>query len=160
MDVVGRIEIKGPLSHAEVLARSSDCDVGLSIIPQDNEDINFMHMVGASNKPFDYLACGLAVLVSDRPDWKEIYVEPNYGLACDPDNPESIASALQWFLEHPKEMREMGERGRQRILNEWNYEQQFSPVLERLNGESSFKRAGNNLGCGERTLQNRANGAG
>jgi hypothetical protein len=32
-------------------------------------------------------------------------------------------------------MRQMGERGRQRILEEWNYERQFSPVLERLEGK-------------------------
>ena len=91
-------------------------------------------MVGASNKVFDYLASGLALLVSDLPEWKETYVEPGYGLACNPDDPQSIASALERFLKHPTEMREMGERGRQKILKEWNYEQQFMPVLGRLNG--------------------------
>jgi hypothetical protein len=29
---------------------------------------------------------------------------------------------------------EMGERGRQRIRNEWNYEKAFSPVLKKLEG--------------------------
>jgi hypothetical protein len=31
----------------------------------------------------------------------------------------------------------MGERGRQRILKDWNYERQFQPVLDLLNGVSS-----------------------
>jgi glycosyltransferase involved in cell wall biosynthesis len=85
-------------------------------------------MTGASNKPFDYLACGLPLLVSNLPDWREMYVEPGYGLTANPDDPENIAAALRWYLEHPKEMREMGEQGRQRILKEWNYEHQFEKV--------------------------------
>jgi glycosyltransferase involved in cell wall biosynthesis len=91
-------------------------------------------MVGASNKPFDYLSSGLALLVSDLPDWRTNYVEMGYGLACDPDDPESIATALRWFLNHQVEMRAMGERGRQRIATEWNYEKEFLPILERISG--------------------------
>ena len=108
------------------------CDVGLSLMPKKNQDLNENNMVGASNKPFDYLACGLALLVSDLSDWRRAYVELGYGLACDPSDPKSIAEVLRWFLEHPTEMRGMGERGRQRILEEWNYEKQFAPALERL----------------------------
>ena len=109
-----------------------NCDIGLALMPRGGKNFNEQTMAGASNKPFDYLANGLAVLVSDLPDWKEMYVETGYGLACDPDDPKSIASALCRFLEHPEEMREMGERGRQRILAEWNYEQQFAPILKRM----------------------------
>ena len=38
-------------------------------------DINLNYMTGASNKPFDYMACGLALLVCDLSDWKQMYVE-------------------------------------------------------------------------------------
>jgi hypothetical protein len=31
----------------------------------------------------------------------------------------------------------MGERGRQRILSEWNYEHQFRPVKDQLTGQQS-----------------------
>ena len=89
-----------------------------------------VNMAGASNKPFDYLACGLALLVSDLPDWRKMFVEPGYGLACNPNDTDSIAAQLRWFLKHPAETREMGERGRQRILTEWNYERQFAAVVE------------------------------
>lgn len=128
-----RLEVLGPLpTRWEVLEASLECDVGLSLMPLRSKDLNLQHMVGASNKPFDYLACGLALLVSDLPAWKRMYVEPGCGLACNPDDPRSIAEALRWFLEHPLETRAMGERGRQRILEEWNYERQFLPALERL----------------------------
>jgi glycosyltransferase involved in cell wall biosynthesis len=102
-------------------------------MPKESEDINFVQMTGASNKAFDYLACGLALLVSDLPDWRGLYVAPGYGLACDPEDPETIAAALRWFLDHPEERQAMGEAGRQRILKEWNYETQFRPVWQLLN---------------------------
>lgn len=66
---------------------------------------------------------------SDLPEWVEFFVNPGYGLACDPDNVDSIASALRWFLENPQKRRKMAERGRQKILSDWNYETQFEPVL-------------------------------
>jgi glycosyltransferase involved in cell wall biosynthesis len=86
-------------------------------------------MFGASNKVFDYLACGLALLVHEAPGWQESL---SFGLACDPADADSIARALRYFCEHPAEMRAMGERGRQRILEQWNYETHFSPVLEMI----------------------------
>jgi len=109
-----------------------DASVGLAFMPLQSDDVNEQTMTGASNKPFDYLACGLALLVSDLPEWKKMFVEPGYGLACDPEDPESIARQLRWFMEHPAETRSMGARGRQRILSEWNYETQFSQVLQHL----------------------------
>jgi len=51
-------------------------------------------------------------------------------LACDPEEAESIASALQRLLDDPKCMSEMGEGGRQKIAADWNYETQFAKVME------------------------------
>jgi glycosyltransferase involved in cell wall biosynthesis len=127
------IEVLGAIpSRRELFERCRQCDVGLALMPLASSHFNERTMAGASNKPFDYLACGLAVLVSDLPDWRRLYVEPGYGLACDPGDPESIAAALRWFLEHPGETRAMGERGRRRIAAEWNYETQFAPVLRQM----------------------------
>ena len=101
-------------------------------MPLQSDDVNEQAMAGASNKPFDYLACGLALLVSDLPEWRELFVKPGYGLACHPRDPESIARQLRWFVEHPIETRSMGAEGRRRILLEWNYEKQFLPVHQHL----------------------------
>ena len=89
-------------------------------------------MTGASNKPFDYMAAGLALLVSDRPDWRDMFVGPGYARACDPTDPASIAAALTWFLDHPAERRAMGARGRAKIAAEWNYDTAFAPVMSAL----------------------------
>jgi glycosyltransferase involved in cell wall biosynthesis len=112
-----------------LLAACRRAHVGLALMPLTSSDTNEQTMLGASNKPFDYFACELALLVSDLPDWNEMFVKPAYARACNPEDPESIATALRWFVEHPNETRAMGEHGRQRVLQEWNYEKQFEPVL-------------------------------
>jgi spore maturation protein CgeB len=61
-------------------------------------------------------------------------VETGYGRSCDSDDWTSIVEALRWFLDHPQERRRMGERGRRMVLNEWNYDDQFAPVMRALSG--------------------------
>jgi glycosyltransferase involved in cell wall biosynthesis len=125
--------------RADLLAHCRRADVGLAFMPlQDRGEINESNMTGASNKPFDYLANGLALLVADRPDWRGMFADSGLGLACHPDDPSSVAAALRWFLEHPVETRAMGERGRQRIAEKWNYEAQFRPVQDWMEGSVSL----------------------
>ena len=90
------------------------------------------HMTGASNKPFDYMAAGLALLVSDLPDWKTMFVDPGFGLACDPTDADSLSAALGWFIDHPEARRAMAARARNKIEAEWNYDTQFRAILESL----------------------------
>jgi glycosyltransferase involved in cell wall biosynthesis len=130
--VQDRIELIPAKPRHQLLKLVAECDVGLVLMPVRTAEVNLRWIVGASNKAFDYLTQGLALLVSDRRDWRETYLDPGYGLACQPDDAESIATALRWFLEHPEQMRAMGEAGRARILADWNYEKQFAPVLQRL----------------------------
>jgi len=133
-----RVEFVGTVAtREELLARCREADVGLAFMPKTSHDINEQAMAGASNKPFDYLACGLALLVSDLPDWRTLYVDTHLALPVDPEDAGSIATALRQLLERPEELRTMGERGRQRILAEWNYEKQFRPVLELFNGKGT-----------------------
>jgi len=129
-----RVEVLGAVpTRKELLEWCRRSDVGLALMPSQSGDLNEQTMTGASNKPFDYLACGLALLVSDLRDWPATYVKPACALACIPEDPKSIAAALCWFLEHTHELRAMGERGRRLILNDWNYQRQFAPVLECVN---------------------------
>ena len=101
-----------------------------ALMPFNSSDLNMSHMTGASNKPFDYMAAGLALLVSDLPDWKTMFVDPGFGLACDPTDADSLSAALGWFIDHPEERRAMAARARDKIEAEWNYDTQFRAVLE------------------------------
>jgi glycosyltransferase involved in cell wall biosynthesis len=133
LGVEHRVTIAGVLpSRDAVLSTAATCDVGLALLPSDTADLNERTMVGASNKPFDYLACGLALLVADRPEWREQYVDAGVAMACRVESADSIAAALRWFHEHPDERSAMGERGRQRILDAWNYERAFEPIASAI----------------------------
>ncbi|HEX3883727.1 MAG TPA: glycosyltransferase [Stellaceae bacterium] len=127
------VEYLGELPfRSELLARTATCDLGLALMPRDSMDINMRHMAGASNKPFDYMAAGLALLVSDLPDWHEMLVRPGYARGCDPADPGSVAAALGWFLDHPEKRRAMAARSRAKIEAEWNYDAAFAPVMAEL----------------------------
>jgi glycosyltransferase involved in cell wall biosynthesis len=120
------------MPYDEALRHAVGHDVGLALMPPDPQDVNMRWMIGASNKSFDYLAGGVPLLVTDLPEWRDAFVDAGLARACNPQDPASVAAVFQWMLDHPEERREMGRRGRQRLLDDWNYEQQFAPVKRRL----------------------------
>lgn len=133
LGILNRLEFLGALpQRTDLLLATARSDIGLALMPSASTDPNCQTMTGASNKAFDYLTCGLPVVVSDLPDWRQMFVDSGYGIACDPGDPRSIAAAIGWLVNHPDRMREMGESGRQRVLSEWNYENMFKPVLQQL----------------------------
>jgi glycosyltransferase involved in cell wall biosynthesis len=118
--------------RADLLAEAARAHIGLSLMPFNSDDLNMNYMAGASNKPFDYMAAELALLVSDLPDWTRMFVQAGFGLACNPANVDSISAALNWFIDHSEERRTMAARARNKIEAEWNYDAQFRGVLESL----------------------------
>ena len=123
--------------RADLLAEAARAHVGLSLMPFNSGDLNMSHMAGASNKPFDYMAAGLALLVSDLADWKTMFVDPGFGLACTPTDVDSLSAALGWFIDHPEARKAMAARARNKIESEWNYDTQFRAVLESLESTQS-----------------------
>ncbi len=101
-------------------------------MPLATDDINLETMAGDSNKPFDYMACGLVLLVTPLPEWERLYVDTGFGIACNPADATALTNAFQWYLEHPTEREQMGMAGRAKILSDWNYEQQFQPIFKLL----------------------------
>jgi glycosyltransferase involved in cell wall biosynthesis len=130
----GVVHYAGRVPRADLIATVAQAHVGLAliVIPDQGSDLNIRHLTGASNKVFDYMAAGLALLVSDRPDWCDMLVDPGYARPCDPTDPASIAAALTWFIDHPAERRAMGASGRAKIEAEWNYDSAFEPVMSAL----------------------------
>jgi glycosyltransferase involved in cell wall biosynthesis len=128
----GIVEPIGVIPRYDLLQCASQAQIGLSLMPRRSDDINMRHMVGASNKSFDYMASGLPLVVTDLPDWVETFVDGGYALACNPEDADSIEHVLRWFLEHPEERRRMGERGRDRIVQEWNHDRMFAGILASL----------------------------
>ena len=123
--------LKGALpTRNDVMNECQRHDVGLVLFTGKDWEVYATEMAGASNKPFDYLSQGIAVLVPDTAAWKDLYVKNNCAVEANPDDVESLAELLDWLAHHRKEVKEMGRKGREMIEREWNYEKQFQPVLE------------------------------
>lgn len=116
--------------------------IGLALMPMHSTDINMKYMAGASNKPFEYLACGCALLTSDLPEWNAIFVASGLARACDPADPHSIATALRLYLDNPAALAAASARGREKVLAEWSYEQQFMKVYRVLEAAPAERKRG------------------
>lgn len=132
LGIAKNVQFIPALSRSELLVLCRACHVGLSFFPSDSTDINEKLMVGASNKPFDYMACGLAILVPRINSWVASYVDPGYALACDAWCPGDVAQTIAWCSSNRPTLARMGLAARDRIIEEWNYERMFRPVSQQL----------------------------
>lgn len=119
-------------THEQLLEAAATADVGMALMPNCSNDVNMRHMTGASNKIFDYMACNMAALVTDLPDWRVMFVEPGFARACDPASVESLAAQFGWFIDNPTERRAIAARNRAKIADDWNYDTAFAQVMAEL----------------------------
>ena len=80
-------------------------------------------------KMFEYMAAGLPVIASDFALWREIVEGAGCGLLVDPQNPDEIAGAMQWILDNPQKAEVMGSRGRQAVMEKYNWERESEKLI-------------------------------
>ena len=127
--VLDRVDTVGPISRFALHQFARTSHVGLSLMPMITDDLNMVHMVGASNKPFDYLANGCPMIVSDLADWRSMFVDAGVANACNPASASSICEAVNHWLRHPDAYRKAQQDGLHLARERWNYEVQFEPVI-------------------------------
>ena len=81
-------------------------------------------------KLFEYMIAGLPVVASNLRRLSEIVGETRCGILVEPGQPQAMAEAIQWLLEHPADAYAMGERGRQAILQTYNWNSQAQLLLQ------------------------------
>ncbi len=88
------------------------------------------HMLSLSNKLYNYMACGLAVLGMKGSETEKIIQAYECGMTVDTSQPEEIAKGIIWLIDHPEERREMARKGRKAIEQELGWH-----CMERAMGE-------------------------
>ena len=114
----------GFVPHEEVYSHLSTADIGLVLLYPTPR-----YVISMPVKMFEYMLAGLPVVASNFPLWKEIVEGNNCGLTVDPMNPREMATAVEYLLERPELMKEMGENGRKAVLKKYNWEQESKKLL-------------------------------
>jgi glycosyltransferase involved in cell wall biosynthesis len=129
LGIAGRVSYHGPLPlRSDLLRTAAKADIGLALFATRFRE----PMVGASNKPFDYLACGLPLLTNRTTEWEGFFGAAGVSVSCDPEAPDDIARAVLRLRDDPEARHAMIARGQELIRSTWNYETQFAKVVEAL----------------------------
>jgi glycosyltransferase involved in cell wall biosynthesis len=109
LGVEDRIEFSREyIPHDEALARVAAADCG--VVPNRRSLLNRFAL---SSKLLEYVALGIPVVVA-RLETLAAHFAPDEVTFFDPDDADSLAAAIAWVAEHPREAREKAEKARLR----------------------------------------------
>jgi len=80
-------------------------------------------------KLFEYMACGVPVVASDFPLWRQIVDGCRCGMLVNPQDAKDIARAIDYLLTHPEEARQMGARGQTAVVHDYNWRTEENQLL-------------------------------
>jgi glycosyltransferase involved in cell wall biosynthesis len=135
LNLADNVDILGFLPHSEVIRYLAVADVGIFLLQPVNERYNW----GEPIKYFEYSASGLPVVISDLPAKRRLIEKNQNGILVDPLDEEKIAESIASLLRDQQEMKEMGKRGRDAFLREYNWEaieERLIDLYKKLTGES------------------------
>ena len=81
-------------------------------------------------KIFESMEQALPVLLSDVPLHRHIVEKYKCGLCVDPNDSVAIAEAIKYLVGHKEEAYEMGQRGREAVLKEYNWQKQAEKYID------------------------------
>lgn len=87
------------------------------------------HVNAQPNKIFEYMEAGLPVICSDFELWRNIVIKNKCGLTVNPLEPGEITEAVNYILDNKEVAHEMGQNGRQAVLNEFNWDKEKTKLL-------------------------------
>ncbi len=126
----GRIKYFKPVPYSELSCHTWLATIGVCLYKK--VDINHITMGTASNKIYEYAACGLPVVISDQPDYREHLAQESWVRFADPDDPQSIALAIQDILKNFETYQSLCLDARQAFEQKYNYELVFSSLLPKI----------------------------
>jgi len=118
------VNFLGYLSREEVASTLSRSKAGLVTL---HDMPNYKDALPV--KMFEYMVASLPVISSNNELWKRIIEKHQCGICVDPMNPEEIAQAIRYIIEHPTEAKKMGENGKQAVLEIYNWGQEKQKLL-------------------------------
>lgn len=120
-----RVDLHGHLDRAGVRSVMARAVAGLVTLHPTSNYIEALPV-----KMFEYMAAGIPVIASDFPLWRSIIDGERCGICIDPLDPNAIAEAIDFLVEHPDVACQMGANGRRAVVATYNWATQASRLLE------------------------------
>ncbi|UCG43905.1 MAG: glycosyltransferase family 4 protein [candidate division WOR-3 bacterium] len=110
-------DLKPWMPYTSLLSFLRGCSAGVVLLQPDR----WNDYTGLPNKLFEYMAAGLAVIVSDFPEMAAVVKETGCGWLVDPTDVAEVAQAIRTALKQDSPCREMGEAGRRAVRERYNW---------------------------------------
>lgn len=120
----------GTIPYQDLQEHTLTASLGFALYK--NTSFDRLACVTACNKIYEYAACGLPVIVSDFPNYREFLGNESWVRFANPDDPQSIADAIKDLLSDFENYKAMCLAARQAFEEKFNYETVFSPLLEKI----------------------------
>lgn len=124
MAVDHKVIYHGQVGRQKVAEIMSKASAGLVLFhPEPN------HTEALPTKMFEYMFAGVPVIASNFPLWQSIIEDNLCGLCVDPLDVHEISKAIQHLLDHPEEVRSMGQNGRTVAMAQYSWESEQKKLL-------------------------------
>jgi glycosyltransferase involved in cell wall biosynthesis len=115
----------GKIEQNELLKYTSGADIGLAII----ENLSLSYYFALPNKMFEYIYCGVPVLVSNFPQMKSIVDRYKVGIYVDPDDKDEIIKQLNYLLNN-NELRNKLKQNCKIAAGELNWKREINKLFD------------------------------
>ncbi|MBN4071176.1 glycosyltransferase family 4 protein [Crocinitomix catalasitica] len=116
------VQFFGQVEAGDIFAYIKKADIGIvTFLPVPN------HITTLATKPFEYMACGLPIIMSDFEYWRNFFQDSS--LYVNPENEEEISSAIKKLLSDKPLMESMGNKNLELTMNEYNWEKESKVLL-------------------------------
>ncbi|HSN74662.1 MAG TPA: glycosyltransferase family 4 protein [Anaerolineae bacterium] len=125
-----QVETVGWVAFEQVPAQLVGADVALAVLQPIER-----YVAALPVKLFEYMACGLPVIISDFPANRAVVAGADCGLLVDPTNVDAVAAAIARLLTDPAEACRLGQNGRRAFETQYNWqvlEQKLLQLYEEL----------------------------
>lgn len=112
----------------ELLEYTSSADAGIMII----NPINISKKLTLPNKAFEYMAAGIPIISNKLPEVKNLIQENNCGYVINDKDPETIASELLALDLSNNITEQLGDNGKNAIMEKYNWETEVQKLLKLL----------------------------
>lgn len=124
-EIKDQVEFAGYIPIPDAYSRTPECFAGIAL-PEDLPN----HRESHPTKLFEYMAVGLPVICSDFPINREVIEIHQCGICVNPGNTSEVADAIRYLHNSPGLGRQMGERGKLALRENYTWSAERNKLLE------------------------------